>query len=335
VKSPRVHAIRTEKLSMTYRTWRSRVTVLKGLDLQVERGEIFGYLGPNGAGKTTTLKLLAGFARPTSGRAWLFGTPVGDDDARRDVGFMPEHPAFPPHLRCQEILTMSGRLSGLSGRDARSRARSLLARAGLDGVATQPVRHLSKGLLQWLGLAHALMGRPHLLILDEPMSGLDPGGRRRMRDLILEERARGTSVFFSSHILADVEMICDRVGILLDGEIVQCGRLDEILDREMDRLEVRAEGLAELTTRSMERLGARVGRVGAETLIEVDGVERANRVLDEVRGGGGRVRSITARRQSLEEYFLRHVGRETRGAEVNGADPNPERVVETVEAGYR
>ncbi len=282
-------------------------------------GEIFGYLGPNGAGKTTTLRLLMGLVRPSSGQAWLFGRPVGDPGARTSAGFMPEHPGFPRHLSCLETLTLSGRLSGLSRRSARARAEDLLERTGLEAAARKRVRCLSKGMLQWLGLAQALVGAPRLLVLDEPMSGLDPIGRRRMRDRILEERSRGTTVFFSSHILADVEMICDRVGILLGGELAQCGRLSDILDRECGGAEIRVRGLPVGTVELMGIPGARVRRFGDEALIELTAADGIDRALEWIRGTGARVQAVVPHRESLEDYFLRQVKIRARSAGDSGA----------------
>ncbi len=300
-------AIRTENLSKRYRSLTASTDALAGLDLEVAQGEIFGYLGPNGAGKTTTLKLLMGLVRPTRGRAWLSGCSVDDPSARRDAGFMPEHPSFPGHLSVRELLTLGGRLSGLGRRDARRRAERLLERSGLQAAARKRARCLSKGMLQWLGLAQALVGEPSLLILDEPMSGLDPIGRRRMRDLILEERARGTTVFFSSHILADVEMICDRVGILLGGELVQCGRLSDILDRRLDGVEIRVKELPAESAVDIERLGGVMRQFGEETLIDLADGDLVDRVLEGIGRGGGRVQSLVPHRESLEEFFLRQV----------------------------
>ncbi len=303
--------IRTEALCKRYGNLRTCSTALRNLDLEVAEGEIFGYLGPNGAGKTTTLNLLMGLVRPSSGRAWLLGRPVRDPDSRAGVGFMPEHPRFPRHLKCGEILTACGRLSGLGRGESKRQAGYLLEQAGLARVANRRVQQLSKGMLQWLGLAQALMGGPRLLILDEPMSGLDPVGRHRMRDLIVEQRGRGTTVFFSSHILADVEMICDRVGILLEGELGQCGRLDEILDRRSAGTEIRVTGLGGGVVHRIREMGGTTRIFGEETLIEVHGDDCVDGILEQVREAGASLRSLVPRRESLEEYFLRQVAGKT------------------------
>jgi ABC-2 type transport system ATP-binding protein len=313
--------IRTESLCKRYRSLNSDALALRGLDLEVAPGEIFGYLGPNGAGKTTTLKLLMGLVRPSSGRAWILGRSVADPASRRDVGFMPEHPMFPHHLSCSELLRTCGRLSGLSRDEARHRCDVLLATTRLQGVADKRVRHLSKGMMQWLGLAQALVGNPQLLVLDEPMSGLDPAGRRCMRDLILEERSRGTTVFFSSHILADVEMICDRVGILMAGELVQCGRLDRILDRRSEGVEIRVADLPGVVAEQVRDLGGSTRLFGEETLIEVRGSGSVDRILECMWESRVRVRSLVPRRESLEEYFLRQIaGAGTTGSHRTGTE---------------
>jgi len=302
-----VDAIRTENLSKRYQGLRTVAHALSGLDLEVSPGEIFGYLGPNGAGKTTTLKLLMGLTLPSSGGAWLFGRPVGDPRARQGAGFMPEHPSAPGHLTCEELLTLCGRLSGLSRSGATRRAKHLLERTGLEEAARKRMHCLSKGMLQWLGLAQALVGEPQVLILDEPMSGLDPVGRRRMRDIILEERARGTTVFFSSHILADVEMICDRVGILLRGTLVQCGQLSRILNRRREGAEIRVTNLPPDVAERIVRMGAGIRRFGEETLIELQDGDGIDRVLQWTADAGARVQAVVPHRESLEEFFLEQV----------------------------
>jgi ABC-2 type transport system ATP-binding protein len=328
-----MHAVRTEHLEKTYRVWRSSARALAGLDLAVPAGEIFGYLGSNGAGKTTTLKLLMGLARPTAGRAWLFGRPVEDSRARRGVGFMAEHPYFPPYLNVEEILTACGRLAGVDRGRARREAEEILQRTGLGAVAGHRVHRLSKGMLQWLGLAQALAGRPRLIILDEPMSGLDPIGRRRMRDLILEERARGTTVLFSSHILADVELICDRVGILRGGELIHCGPLHEILDRGAEGVEIRALGVPAALGARIRTLGGTVRAFGEETLVYVEGAHRADLVLGWLCEGGARVHSLAPRRESLEEFFLRQMRGPREGRDRDGRPASEDEPGARVEVG--
>src|SRR5439155_13083344 len=223
--------------------WTGRVfRGVESLDLEVRRGEVMGYLGPNGAGKTTTLKVLTGLHRASRGQAWILGEPVERCASRRRLGFLPEQPYFYDYLNGREYLELAGRLSGLGGRDAAARARAWLGRVGLGERPRLVLRKYSKGMLQRLGLAAALVHQPRLLILDEPMSGLDPFGRRDVRELILEQRARGTTILFSSHILPDVEMLCDRVFILLDGRLERVATVGELMDGSAPAVEVRVEG---------------------------------------------------------------------------------------------
>jgi ABC-2 type transport system ATP-binding protein len=209
-------------------TMRTR-RALDGLSLTIERGEIFGLLGPNGAGKTTALKLLLGLLRPTAGAAWLLGKPVRDRKSRLGVGYLPEQPYFLDRLSAHEFLVFSARLAGLQEADAGRRASAWLDRLGLSAAGRMRLRKYSKGMLQRVGLAHALLAQPDLVFLDEPMSGLDPAGRREFRDIILDCRRRGMTIVFSSHIMPDAEMLCDRVGVLSAGRLARVGALDELV----------------------------------------------------------------------------------------------------------
>src|SRR5438874_1066051 len=225
--------VRVEALGKDFRhPWTLRVhTAVHALSFDVPAGEVFGLLGPNGAGKTTTLKMLLGLLPATRGRAWLLGEPAGTPSSRRRIGFLPENPYFYDHLTALEFLEYSGELAGLPRREARREAAELLERTGVGSAARVRLRKFSKGMLQRVGLAHALMGRPRLLFLDEPMSGLDPIGRREVVELVREKKAEGTTVIFSSHILHDVEVLCDRVAILRAGRLVAPGTLDSLLEQ--------------------------------------------------------------------------------------------------------
>ena len=215
---------------------------VNGLSLTIERGEIFGLLGPNGAGKTTTLKMLLGLLQPSAGGAWLLGIPAGTPESRRGIGYLPEHPSFFDRLSGIEFLTFSGQLAGLRADDARRRANSWLERLGIASSAKERLRKYSKGMLQRVGLAHALLAEPELVFLDEPMSGLDPAGRREFRDVILDCRRQGVTVVFSSHILPDAEMLCDRVAVVRSGQVVRVGSLDELLADRVSDVEVVVRG---------------------------------------------------------------------------------------------
>ena len=230
-----VPAIRTTQLGKTYRVgfFMRRVEGLRDLDLEVNQGEAFGFVGPNGAGKTTTIKILMGLHRATSGHAELFGVPVDDARGRSRVGFLPERPYFYEHLTAREVLHFYGQLFEMDPGLREMRVEMLLERVQLQRFADVTLAKYSKGMLQRVGLCQALLHDPDLIVLDEPMSGLDPVGRALVRDLILEQRDAGKTVFFSSHILSDVEAICDRVAILVGGELRECGKLSDVVaDRE-------------------------------------------------------------------------------------------------------
>jgi ABC-2 type transport system ATP-binding protein len=232
-------AIRTAQLTKVYRTgfWMRPVSGLKSLDIEVREGEIFGFVGPNGAGKTTTIKILVGLHRATTGSAEIFGIPVQDAQSRASLGFLPERPYFYQHLSPRELLEFHGRLCQLESSHVGRRSAALLERVGLSRFADVPLRKFSKGMLQRVGLCQALLHEPKVLILDEPMSGLDPLGRALVREIILEERERGRTVFFSSHILHDVETLCDRVSILVQGELRAIGDTKTLLvDQSLEQM---------------------------------------------------------------------------------------------------
>ncbi len=225
-----MEVIRTTGLTKEYihGVEQAKIKALDGLNLEVQEGEVFGFLGPNGAGKTTTIKILVGLMRPTSGTARLFGQEISNSSIRSKIGFLPETPFFYEYLTGFEILSFYGKLFSLPKNEIRERVDALLNQVGLTSSAHLQLRKFSKGMLQRIGIAQALINNPELIILDEPMSGLDPIGRREMRELILTLKAQGKTLFFSSHIIHDVEMICDRVGILAKGKLLQVGRLDEV-----------------------------------------------------------------------------------------------------------
>jgi ABC-2 type transport system ATP-binding protein len=277
---------------------------LEALDLEVGRGEVLGLLGPNGAGKTTTLKLLVGLLKPTRGRAWLLGRPVEDTASRRGLGFLPEQPYFYDYLNGVEYLELAGRLSGLGGAVAHERARQWLGRVGLGERPRLGLRKYSKGMLQRLGLAAALVHEPELLILDEPMSGLDPFGRRDVRGLIAEQRDRGVTVLFSSHILPDVEMLCDRVAILLGGRLTRLVTVGELVDGGRQSVEIRcAPGALLELPRQWAGEVTRSERAD-ETVFRLEDESRLQEVLAGLLRAGVAVRAVTPQRPTLEELFL-------------------------------
>ncbi|MCA9630531.1 MAG: ABC transporter ATP-binding protein [Myxococcales bacterium] len=281
-----------------------RVEAVRGVSFEVHAGDIFGFLGPNGAGKTTTIKMLTGLISPSSGRALLMGEPVGRPRVLSRVGFLPENPYVYPYLTPLEFVEMCGELSGVRGKACRDRARQVLERTGVWYAADRQVRRLSKGMLQRTGLAAALVADPELLILDEPMSGLDPVGRREVKDLILEERANGRTIFFSTHILADVEALCDRVTILRKGEVVVSGALSELLNIGANETQIVLDSVSAALQEQLEAGGARLGRAGERTTVEVAS-ERVDRVLRLALENGAGVVEVQAHHATLEDLFVR------------------------------
>jgi ABC-2 type transport system ATP-binding protein len=312
--------IKVEGLSKSYPTgfWRRRIRVLTDLSFTVARNEIVGFLGPNGAGKTTTIKILNRLAFPDSGTVTVFGEEAGRrPELRRRIGFMPEQPYFYEYLTGEEFLGLCGHLNGLSRAEIARGSQRMLSRVGLDGAGRTAIRKYSKGMMQRLGLAQALLHEPELVILDEPMSGLDPVGRMEVRNLILELKASGKTVFFSSHIISDVEALCDRVIILLKGRKVAEGRVEELVGGEGIRYvellfsPVPDEG-------SLSRLGLPPGEAtvrGNAFVLRAKDYEEANRWIERFREAGSLVRSCIPVKKHLEDIYVEQVaGRERNGA---------------------
>jgi ABC-2 type transport system ATP-binding protein len=285
-----------------------RFPAVTGLDLEVPQGQSFGLLGPNGAGKTTTLKMLLALLRPDAGEIRLLGRPPSDPAARARVGYLPEHPYFYDYLSAEEFLDFYGRLQGIPGYERKKRVRETLGRVGLAGRERTALRKFSKGMIQRLGLAQAIQHDPELVILDEPMSGLDPVGRREVRDLILSLREAGKTVFFSSHILQDAEMVCDRVAILKQGRLRSVGHLDDLVKSRVRWFEVEIRGaVPELA--GVETLS----RDGDMHLVRVPDVEGLGRLMAGVTASGGQVASVWPRRDTLEDLFMREIGSDGKG----------------------
>lgn len=299
--------IRVEALRKEFRQgfFMRRVLAVQGVSFQVERGDIFGFLGPNGAGKTTTIKMLTGLIRPSGGHAEVFGEPVPSARARARIGFLPENPYIYPYLTPTEFVELCARLSGLSHQDARERARKALDRTGVLYAADRRVGRLSKGMLQRTALAAALVADPELLILDEPMSGLDPVGRKEVRDLILDERKQGRTIFFSTHILSDVETLCDRVTILRKGQVVVSGRLGDLLKRDVRRTDVVLADAPQSLVESLREKGHAIRPAGERLVLEIEGDARVPEVLQAALAAGARVTEVMPRHETLEELFVR------------------------------
>ena len=305
-------AIRTEALTKHYSVgfWRPRpYRALEGLTLSVGQGEVFGFLGPNGAGKTTTLKLLMQLTFPTSGRAEILGRPVGDLEVRRRTGYLPENPYFYDYLTAEELLVYFGGLFGHSTAESRARASRLLDEVGIGGERRLQLRKFSKGMLQRVGIAQALINDPEVLFFDEPMSGLDPLGRREIRELILRLRDRGCTVFFSSHILSDAEALCSRVAILVQGRLVATGALSDIVQLELKGWEIVAAHVPdELIARLRSRAATVTTLAEGRYMIQLrpDGVPE--QVMGELVQAGAHIVSLLPERETLEDYFIRAVG---------------------------
>jgi ABC-2 type transport system ATP-binding protein len=284
--------------------------VLHGISFEVRRGEIFGFIGPNGAGKTTTLKVLMGLIRATAGRAELLGHDVRESEFRRHVGFAPESPYFYEFLTGREILSFYARLCDVERAGIPGRVEQVLAQVGLAHAGDARLRTYSKGMLQRIGIAQALVHDPTLLFLDEPMSGLDPVGRKEIRDLIVRLNAEGKTIFMNTHILSDVEMICDRVAIIVQGRIAYAGGL-EALDGDRKRFDVSLSALpAELAERLESQYGELAGR-GDHVRLRVTEKELSE-LLQLALGCGARIEEVVRHREDLEALFLRAVGERQR-----------------------
>lgn len=300
--------VSTDRLTKDFRTgfWRPRPhRGLDGLSLEIASGGVFGLLGPNGAGKSTTLKLVLNLLWPTSGHAEVFGRPAGDTGARRRLGFLPENPTFYDYLSAEELLAYFAGLFGYSASDSRDRAARTLDRVGLGDARRRPLRQYSKGMVQRVGIAQALINDPELVILDEPMSGLDPLGRREVRDLILQLRDEGRTVLFSSHILSDAEVLCSRVGILAKGKLVGSGTLADLTSAG-------GQGWEVVATDVTEALAARLqGRVRRGTRIAVGRYsfdlaqhDRPEPFIAELASSGATLVSVSPLRTTLEDVFM-------------------------------
>ncbi len=301
-------AIETFALEKSYSVgfWRKRrVAGLKPLDLSVESGEVFGYLGPNGAGKTTTLKLLMGLIFPTGGSARILGMQISDPRMKSLIGFLPEQPYFYDYLTVAELLEYYAQLSGVPARERTRRVQEMLARVGMSQSARTQLRKLSKGMLQRVGIAQAILHDPKVVFLDEPMSGLDPLGRREVRDLIQSLKDEGKTVFFSTHILSDAEALCDRVTILHKGELRGVGAVEELTARRESKIEILFHGLEPITL--LSAMGAECHATG-ETVRAVIAEHRQDAALDALRDLGARVVSLTPVRATLEDYFIERMG---------------------------
>ncbi len=303
-------AVEISELTKDYRLgfWsKRRKPALDHLSLTVESGEVFGLLGPNGAGKTTLLKLLLRLIFPTAGSASILGRPVTDARAHARIGYLPENPYFYDHLSATEFLNYAGWLCGLNAAARRRRAGDLLERVGLAESAGVPLRRFSKGMVQRVGIAQALMNDPDVIFLDEPMSGLDPLGRRQVRDLILDLRLQGKTVFFSTHILPDAETLCDRVAILNRGRLQGLGSLQELLGASVESIELVLDDPSPHALEPLKSFATASVRTGNQVRLELAASNDVDAVLATALSAGARIVSLNPVKVSLEDYFLAHV----------------------------
>jgi len=300
-----VAAIETEQLRKVF----GDRAAVKGLTLQVAQGEVFGFLGPNGAGKTTSIKMLLGLISPSSGTASLLGKPIGDRDVMSRIGFLPEHFRFQEWLTAREFLILHGQLLNMKTDDLKARLDELLERVGLSDYRNKQLRTFSKGMLQRVGLAQALLNRPALIFLDEPTSGLDPVGRRLVRDVIREVRAQGTAVFLNSHLLSEIEVTCDRVAFIRHGEVVRVLELKS-LDTDQTSVTIRVSKLSAESLAGLSQWGKDIQMDGEH----ISMVIQSDAVLPEITRylvtQKGEVYAINPNRMSLEDIFIETVGKD-------------------------
>ena len=288
--------------------WRKRpIRALDGLSLRVEAGEIFGFLGPNGAGKTTTLKLLMNLIRPTAGSARILGQPVDAVSMRRNIGYLPENPYFYDHLTPEELLTYIGTLFGIRQPVLRKKILELLETVGLAEARKLQLRKFSKGMVQRVGIAQALINDPEVVFLDEPMSGLDPLGRREVRLVISSLRTRGATVFFSSHILPDVEALCDRVAIMNRGKLLELGALLDILKVKIQGHEIILAHVQPAVLEALRPMCEEITLMSDRVHIRAATSRQAGAIVSQAVSGGAELVSVNPIRASLEEYFFQEV----------------------------
>jgi ABC-2 type transport system ATP-binding protein len=300
-------AIETENLTKDYPTGfleMSQTRSLDGLTMEVSTGEVFGFLGPNGAGKSTTIKLLMGIIFPTVGTARILGRSISDVQMHHDIGYLPEHPYFYDYLTGAELLDYFARFHHMASKTRRDRVQQMLKRVGLETAGRIQLRKYSKGMLQRVGLAQAILHDPKVIILDEPMSGLDPLGRREVRDIIFELRQQGKTVFFSTHILADAEVLCDRVAVIVGGKLRGVGTPDQIVGVESQGVEILFE--CQMQEGTNLPILAKATPSGTRHCLQVP-ENGLNHALDALRQAGAKIVSVTQIKPTLEDYFMNQV----------------------------
>ncbi|MBI4028730.1 MAG: ABC transporter ATP-binding protein [Verrucomicrobia bacterium] len=303
-----VNALETEGLSKEYvGGWNKRIRLLAldALTLKVEQGQIFGFLGPNGAGKSTAIKLLLGLISPTAGSGRLFGVSIHDKQARERVGFLPEDPSFCTYLKADEFLELCGKVLHMDRAQRKQRIAETLEMVGLSNKAGTKIAEFSRGMLQRIGLAQALLNMPSLVLLDEPLNGLDPYGRKELKAILQAQKAQGKTVFFSSHILSDVQEMCDQVGILNRGRLVACGRLKELLPPKTVRLQAQTLDMASMSR--LEPFSASITREHSHWTIQLLDASKKDEACGILRSQNNQAIEVVSAAESLEEYFFRKI----------------------------
>lgn len=280
--------------------------ILKGIDITVEKGEIYGFLGPNGAGKTTTMKCILGIIFPDSGEISILGQPAQRAESRRNLGFLPENPYFYDYLTAEELLVFTGRLFSIPPKKIQERAKELIEMVGLKEKNEIKLRKYSKGMIQRVGLAQALVHDPDFIILDEPFSGLDPIGRKELRDIILSLKNAGKTIFFSSHILQDMEMMVDRVGIIMNGEIKKQGKLSDLISHSVRYYEIVFSGIDEKTLREQQ---VKYVLQDTDYIVKLETNEETNQCIEWITKHQGKILSVTPVKMTLEDIFIEEINR--------------------------
>ncbi|MDD9939712.1 MAG: ABC transporter ATP-binding protein [Myxococcales bacterium] len=285
--------------------FRKRVDAVRGLSFDVRQGEVFGFVGPNGAGKTTTMKMVLQLIFPNRGHIKLFGMPAGDRRARARLGYMPENPYIYSYLRPLEFLDLCGRLCGMPRKQRVRRSHELIEQLGLDHALDRPIGKFSKGMMQRIGMCQALLHDPELLVLDEPFSGLDPIGRKDIRDILQSQRQAGKTIIITSHVLTDVEAISDRVAIVQRGKLVAYGDLQDLLRSDVRRTEVELGNVSDNLKAQLQRTAAETRVHDQRLLVVVEGQEAVSNLLSVALRDGAQVHSVTPHKETLEDLFVR------------------------------